>query len=172
VEQFEASVVVSAPVGNSFCGTSPCGVLRSRVQCDDTARGVLWASQIAIGPTSGLNIQVYGEKGSLTWRQSDPNTLTLCTPDGQLETKTCPPAEMESPITVELPHGSPSVRVEPLAHLYDSFAKTLIKSIDDGKMPDQNALPFPSVRDGVSSSQFTTAVIESSTSKEKWVEVG
>ena len=136
------------------------------------ARGVLWASQIAIGQTSGLNIQVYGEKGSLTWRQSDPDTLTLFTPDGQLETKTCPLGEMESPITVELPHGAPSVRVEPLAHLYDSFAKTLIKSIDNGKIPAANALPFPSVGDGISSSQFTTAVIESSTSKEKWVEVG
>ena len=33
----------------------------------DGARGVLWASQVAIDEENGLNLRVYGEKGSLEW---------------------------------------------------------------------------------------------------------
>ncbi|HEY8965271.1 MAG TPA: Gfo/Idh/MocA family oxidoreductase, partial [Candidatus Methylacidiphilales bacterium] len=41
------------------------------------AKGILHSSQISVGEENGLNIRVYGEKGSLAWRQEEPNTVVL-----------------------------------------------------------------------------------------------
>ncbi|HXV65288.1 MAG TPA: Gfo/Idh/MocA family oxidoreductase, partial [Vicinamibacteria bacterium] len=45
------------------------------LRLEEGARGVLWASQIAIDEENGLNLRVYGESGSLAWRQEEPNSL-------------------------------------------------------------------------------------------------
>jgi predicted dehydrogenase len=139
---------------------------------EEGAKGVLWATQVAIGDTSGLRIRVYGEKGTLSWRRSDPNKLTVFSEDGQEETKVSPPSEVEDEAPeVLLPPGHPEVHVAPLAALYRSFAETLIQSIDDGKVPPPESLNFPGVREGIRSARFTAAAVASATSKEKWVEV-
>uniref|UniRef100_UPI0015EE9F28 Gfo/Idh/MocA family protein n=1 Tax=Chthonobacter rhizosphaerae TaxID=2735553 RepID=UPI0015EE9F28 len=39
------------------------------------ARGMLWASQVAIGNENGLRLRVYGETGGLEWHQEEPNHL-------------------------------------------------------------------------------------------------
>ena len=45
------------------------------------AGGTLLASQIATGEENNLSVRIYGDKGSLTWRQMEPNTLTVMWPD-------------------------------------------------------------------------------------------
>ncbi|MBN9022822.1 MAG: Gfo/Idh/MocA family oxidoreductase, partial [Rhizobiales bacterium] len=39
------------------------------------AKGMLWASQVAVGRENGLMLRVYGAKGGLEWKQEDPNYL-------------------------------------------------------------------------------------------------
>ena len=39
------------------------------------ARGMLWASQVAVGNENGLQLRVYGEKAGLEWRQDNPNYM-------------------------------------------------------------------------------------------------
>jgi predicted dehydrogenase len=39
------------------------------------AKGMLWASQVAVGHENGLKIRVYGAKGGIEWTQADPNYL-------------------------------------------------------------------------------------------------
>src|SRR3569623_2417067 len=39
------------------------------------ARGVLWASQVAVGNENGLQLRVYGDKAGLEWRQDNPNYM-------------------------------------------------------------------------------------------------
>src|SRR4029077_16849010 len=39
------------------------------------ARGMLWASQVAVGNENNLKLRIYGEKAGLEWRQEDPNYL-------------------------------------------------------------------------------------------------
>ena len=46
------------------------------------ARGMLWASQVAVGNENNLKLRVYGEKAGLEWRQEDPNYLWF-TPYGE-----------------------------------------------------------------------------------------
>ena len=42
---------------------------------EGNARGMLWASQIAVGCENGLQLRVYGEKAGLEWRQDNPNQM-------------------------------------------------------------------------------------------------
>ena len=44
-------------------------------------KGSLIASQIALGEENNLKIRVYGDKGSLTWEQMNPNDLLVRWPD-------------------------------------------------------------------------------------------
>ena len=44
---------------------------------DNGARGVLMASQVAVGDENALKIRIYGEKGGIEWRQEEPNTLLV-----------------------------------------------------------------------------------------------
>src|SRR5690606_19712165 len=39
------------------------------------ARGMLWASQVAVGNENGLQLRIYGDKGGLEWRQDNPNQM-------------------------------------------------------------------------------------------------
>ncbi len=39
------------------------------------ARGMLWASHVAVGNENGLRLRVYGERGGLEWSQEHPNHL-------------------------------------------------------------------------------------------------
>src|SRR5207253_8224503 len=50
------------------------------------AKGVLHASQIAVGEENNLNIRVYGTRASLEWRQEDPNDLVVKHPDQPRQT--------------------------------------------------------------------------------------
>ena len=44
---------------------------------ENGAKGVLMASQIAVGRENDLKIEVYGEKAGLVWRQYEANTLEV-----------------------------------------------------------------------------------------------
>ena len=45
------------------------------VRLKNGATGTLMASQVAAGELNDLRLRVYGEKGSIDWRQQDPNRL-------------------------------------------------------------------------------------------------
>ncbi len=49
------------------------------------ASGVLIASQVLAGEENELTIKVYGEKGGLEWKHTDPNTLLIKHPDKPVE---------------------------------------------------------------------------------------
>ncbi|MGZ3847345.1 MAG: Gfo/Idh/MocA family protein, partial [Flavisolibacter sp.] len=53
---------------------------------ENGASAVLMASQIMAGEENNLTVQVYGEKGGLEWKHSDPNSLLLKWPDVPMQT--------------------------------------------------------------------------------------
>ena len=137
----------------------------------DGARGVLWASQIAIDEENGLNLRVYGEKGSLEWHQEEPNTLLLKWPDKPREvvraganyTRLSPEAVGAS----RLPAGHPEGYLEGFANLYRSFAAALLEGID----PATATLDCPTVKDGVRGMAFIDATVASSNDNAKWTRI-
>jgi predicted dehydrogenase len=129
----------------------------------DGARGVLWASQVAIDEENGLNLRVYGEKGSLQWRQEEPNTLILKWPDRPREILRTGAnygrLTKEALAATRLPAGHPEGYLEAFANLYKDFASALL----EGGKPD-----VPTVEDGVRGMAFIAACVASSKAGGEW----
>ena len=132
----------------------------------DGARGVLWASQVAIDEENGLNLRVYGEKGSLQWRQEEPNTLLLKWPDRPREIVRTGAnygrLSKEALAATRLPAGHPEGYLEGFANLYKDFASALL----EGGKPD-----VPTVEDGVRGMAFIEGCVESSKAGGRWTKL-
>lgn len=132
-------------------------------------RGVLCASQIAVGEENTLTLRIYGERGGLEWRQMSPNTLLLKWPDRsmtQLRTGG-PQVSPAANRATRLPGGHPEGYLEAFAVLYRNFARAL-RARAAGAAADAD---FPGVADGVRGLQFVDAVVRSSSNGGGWVEL-
>jgi len=132
------------------------------------ARGMLWASQVAVGSENGLQLRVYGEKGGLEWRQDNPNYMwftefgkpkQLLTRGGAIS------GNAASAMNVRVPSGHPEGYLEAFATLYHQFAAVLR---GDGA-EYENLLP--SLADGVEGMQFIVAAYKSSNADGKWTKL-
>ena len=134
------------------------------------ARGVLMASQIAVGQENSLSIRVYGEKGGLEWRQEEPNTLLMRWPDRQPEVIRTGGAGISPWATANTrtPAGHPEGYLEAFANLYHHFAAALQARLA-GEEPNPIDLDFPSVEEGVRGMQFIEAIVSTKNSNQKWI---
>ena len=134
------------------------------------ARGVLMASQVAVGQENSLSIRVYGEKGGLEWCQEEPNTLLMRWPDRQPEVIRTGGAGLSPWATANTrtPAGHPEGYLEAFANLYRHFAAALQARLA-GEEPDPIDLDFPSVEEGVRGMQFIEAIVSTKNSNQKWI---
>ena len=129
------------------------------------ARGMLWASQVAVGNENGLQLRVYGEKAGLEWRQDNPNYMwfTEYGKPKQLLTRggaiSAPPA---ASMNVRIPSGHPEGYLEAFATLYHQFAEII-----RGNGAAYEGL-LPSLADGVEGMEFIMAAVASSKADGKW----
>ena len=138
-------------------------------------RGVLLASQIAVGEENGLAIRVYGEEKGLEWHQEHPNTLTLRSQDKPLEvwSRGHGSVEARSPAAARatrLPAGHPEAFLEAFANVYRNAADT-IRARRARTRPDPLARDFPTVDDGLRGMVFIETVVKSARSTRKWLKV-
>ena len=136
------------------------------------ARGVLMASQVAVGQENSLRIRVYGEKGGLEWHQEEPNTLLMRWPDRQPEVIRTGEAGLSPWATVNTrtPAGHPEGYLEAFANLYRHFAAALQARLA-GEEPTPTDLDFPSVEEGVRGMQFIETIVSTKNSDQKWVSI-
>ena len=134
------------------------------------ARGVLMASQVAVGQENSLSICVYGEKGGLEWRQEEPNTLLMRWPDRQPEVIRTGGAGLSPWATANTrtPAGHPEGYLEAFANLYHHFAAALQARLA-GEEPNPIDLDFPSAEEGVRGMQFIEAIVSTKNSNQKWI---
>ena len=134
------------------------------------ARGVLMASQVAVGQENSLSIRVYGEKGGLEWRQEEPNTLLMRWPDRQPEVIRTGGAGLSPWATANTrtPAGHPEGYLEACANLYHHFAAALQARLA-GEEPNPIDLDFPSAEEGVRGMQFIEAIVSTKNSNQKWI---
>lgn len=132
------------------------------------AKGMLWASQVAVGCENGLQLRVYGEKAGLEWRQDNPNYMwfTEFGKPKQLLTRggaiSAPPA---ASMNVRIPGGHPEGYLEAFATLYSQFAQVI-----RGDGADVAGL-LPSMADGVEGMEFIMASVASSKNDGKWTKL-
>lgn len=128
------------------------------------ARGVLHASQIALGERNNLNLRVYGEKGALEWRQEEPNELRLLWADGRGETRHAGGGHLATANAgyTRLPVGHPEGYFEAFANLYRDFARAQ----REGK--NISSTLIPGIEEGVRGMEFVECAV--SQSRKGWVE--
>ena len=136
------------------------------------ARGVLMASQVAVGQENSLRIRVYGEKGGLEWHQEEPNTLLMRWPDRQPEVIRTGGSGLSAWATANTrtPAGHPEGYLEAFANLYRHFAAALQARLA-GEEPTPTDLDFPSVEEGVRGMQFIETIVSTKNSDQKWVSI-
>ena len=137
---------------------------------ENGAKGVLFASQIAVGEENGLRLRVYGETGGLEWRQMEPNSLIVRWPDRPYEVRrTGGPGVSEAATdATRLPAGHPEGFLEAFALLYRNFADTLLAQRASRKPSEQN-LDFPTIADGVRGMAFIETVVASAKAGATWL---
>ncbi|KZB56652.1 MULTISPECIES: Gfo/Idh/MocA family protein [Thalassospira] len=139
---------------------------------DNGARGMLWASQVAIGHENGLRLRVYGDKGGIEWAQEHPNHLHFRPLDGRPELMTRGGAGIGSAGLrgVRVPPGHPEGYLEGFANLYTDFADQLIARITNGKA-DPASMLIPGINEGVKGMKFVEAVVRSAKSGAVWTKI-
>ena len=137
---------------------------------ENGAKGVLFASQIAVGEENGLRLRVYGETGGLEWRQMEPNSLIVRWPDRPYEVRrTGGPGVSEAAAdATRLPAGHPEGFLEAFALLYRNFADTLLAQ-RAGRKPSEQNLDFPTIADGVRGMAFIERVVASAKAGATWL---
>ena len=133
------------------------------------AKGMLWASQVAVGHENGLRLRVYGTRGGIEWVQAEPNVLGY-SPIGeprQLLTRGSPAVGHAAARMTRIPAGHPEGYLEGFANIYTEAAHA-IRAIDAG-LPVPSEVTYPSLADGIKGMAFIQAVVESSQAGAAWV---
>ncbi len=136
---------------------------------EDGAKGMLWASQIAVGNENGLRLRVYGSKGGLEWAQEQPNEMTF-TRFGQAKqvlTRGGAGATKAANAVTRIPGGHPEGYLEAFATIYSDAARIIRGSGQE--IRSGAATPLPGIYDGMIGIRFIEACIQSSKQDARWV---
>ncbi len=133
------------------------------------AKGMLWASQVALGNENNLSLRVYGEKGAIEWRQEEPNHLwhTRLGEPKRLITRGGDGAGPAAARLTRVPPGHPEGYLEGFANIYAEIARAVLAR-RAGQTPGPEIV-FPGIEDGVQGHAFIEAAIESSKRDSAWV---
>lgn len=135
------------------------------------ARGLYWVSQIAIGSDNGLKFRVFGTKGSIEWRQEDPNYLIVSRTGKPKEIISrgrddfFPPAQAYS----RVPAGHPEGYFEAFANIYRTFCGALMK-LKAGEPVNPDDYDFPKIEDGIAGVKFIHKCVDSSKQGAVWID--
>jgi predicted dehydrogenase len=138
-----------------------CNVL---LRFEGGARGVLIASQISAGARNGLRLQVYGEKGGLSWSHERPSQLTVDWLDGPSHILHAASGYLgvAAQAASRIPTGHPEGFIEAFANLYRDFADAIAE-----RRPTAGLVP--SIAEGVRSMAFVETAVAASRDGAGWV---
>ncbi len=133
------------------------------------ARGIIWASQVAIGNENNLKLRIFGKQGGLSWRQEEPNELIFSplNQPSQKITQNSSRVNNEASSITRVPAGHPEGYLEGFATIYSEIAHAIIAT-RHGEAADQN-FSFPTAEDGRAGVNFIEAVVRSSNEGSVWV---
>lgn len=136
------------------------------------ALGMVTASQISHGRENDLEIEIDGTKGSLKWRQENPNEM-IVRQNGQphkIYTRD-PNAPHMTPLAAascRLPSGHPEAFFEAFANVYRS-AYDAMSARAQGESFEKKDTIYPNVYDGVEGMYFIQQCVASSKANGAWL---
>lgn len=138
------------------------------------ARGMLWASQVAVGHVNDLKLRVFGSQGGLAWSHTRCDELhwtPLNQPTRILQRGTSAAGALAGRAT-RVPGGHPEGFLEAFATVYSEAAAALRERRPGA--PKRKADPlrhFPTIGDGVRGVAFIDAVLRSGRAGGRWTKV-
>jgi predicted dehydrogenase len=145
-------------------------LLRFETKNSVAARGAFVASQIEIGHENDLRLSVFGSKGSMCWRQEQPDELVIRRLEGSQETHRLGQVELcaDAARATRLPPGHPEAFIEAFANVYSAA----IRAIREGRggLKAGAEFDFPDVVDGARGVHFIEAAVRSAKSEQKWTD--
>jgi predicted dehydrogenase len=148
------------------------------VKLQNGAQGLVRASQIAIGHKNDLGIEVNGTKGTLIWRQEEPEKVVihllgqpdrvywrnaLAPNDGFLED--VPEWLLKEPT---IPGGHSEGFHDAFARLHRCFEED-VRAYQEGRPFSNDGVKYATVVDGRIGIAFVAKVVESSRNRNSWV---
>ena len=132
------------------------------------ARGMLWASQVAVGNENALRLRIHGDKGGLDWAQENPNQMrfTRFGAPSQTLTRGGAGATDAGLATTRIPAGHPEGYLEGFATLYREAADA-IRQHDTVRSSAPDTL-LPGLAAGLSGMRFIDACLKSSQAGGVW----
>ena len=136
------------------------------------ARGMLWASQVAVGNENNVRLRVFGSKASLDWWQEQPNWLTYSVLGQPPQTirRGGSGSDAVAGYATRVPAGHPEGYLEAFAQLYRDFAEQITARLE-GRAPDPLSLMTPGIEAGVRGMRFITAAVASSRANAGWTKI-
>lgn len=139
------------------------------VRLNNGAAGTLACSQVAAGEMNELRLRIFGEEGSLEWRQQDPNRLIvkLLERPEKIYHAAASYLDADALAVARVPAGHPEGYLGAFAVLYREFADALMA----WKQGQVDPLPatLPGIEAGVRGMRFIERALESNR-RESWVE--
>lgn len=137
---------------------------------DNGASGVLIASQICVGEENNLRLRIYGDKGSLDWRQEEPNSLWLKyldRPTQLLRTGNIGAGELSLENT-RIPAGHPEGYLEAFANIYRNFAADVRAQLA-GESAQSSS--YPGIREALRGMAFIETAVASHQQGNSWLDM-
>lgn len=135
------------------------------------ALGMIAVSQIALGEADGISLSIYGDKGSVHWKQSTGNTWTTVTPEGRVSVKTPrnATAPTVSPKRFGEPYGDDAAYIAALTAAYRDFTAAIIASRAGKKVKQTYVGVDPALRIATFNDlAYRSMVFTSEGRQEKW----
>ncbi|HSK67849.1 MAG TPA: Gfo/Idh/MocA family oxidoreductase, partial [Candidatus Limnocylindria bacterium] len=140
------------------------------VEYENGANGAYWCTQVAAGTLNGLAVRVYGDEGSLEWRQEDPDFVRH-TPRGEaprILTRGNGYVKEKAGAFSRLPTGHPEGLHVAFANIYREFVRA-VAAAKAGEPAD--GFDFPRAEEGVQGVRFIHAAVASAAQDSRWVEL-
>jgi predicted dehydrogenase len=142
------------------------------IRFENGALGTVTASQITHGRENDLSIEIDGTKGSLAWRQEEPNAM-IFRRNGQphaiyTRDPNAPHMNEAGRAACRLPSGHPEAFFEAFANIY-RFAYDDMALRATGKSFERVNTIYPNVNDGVEGMYFIQQCVASGGEKGAWL---
>ena len=141
----------------------------TKLRFNNGAKGMLWASQVAIGGENALRIRVYGTSGSLDWNQEEPNHLIFAKQNEpkRIITRMGSGSTKHGIRVSRLPKGHPEGYIEAFANIYTEAADAIL-TYQNGEKPS-DSITYPNLEDGLEGIVFVDACVQSSKNNCQWI---
>ncbi len=141
------------------------------IRFQNGALGTVTASQISHGRENDMFIEIDGTKGSLVWRQEEPNAMVV-RQNGQphkIYTRAGGPyLGGAATAATRIPSGHPEGFFEAFANVYRAAYDAMIERAEGKKFERVNTV-YPNVNDGVEGMYFIQQCVASSKENGQWL---